>query len=78
LVAGRAAGFAAGAFFAVLVAGDEAAVAAVAAVVRAVVLKLHPSLSGRIKSDRSPPADQRWAGLAAGGFGAVAPLTHSA
>jgi hypothetical protein len=75
LVAGRAAGFAAGAFFAVLVAGDEAAVAAV---VRAVVLKLHPSLSGRIKSDRSPPADQRWAGLAAGGFGAVAPFTHSA
>jgi hypothetical protein len=50
LVVGRAALFAAGAFFTDLAAADDAA--EVAAVVRAVVLKVHPSLSDRIKSDR--------------------------
>jgi hypothetical protein len=73
LVAGRAAFFTAGAFFAVLAAGDGAAGVAV---VRAVVLKMHPSLSDRIKSDRSPPTESGGpAGLR--GFGAVAPFTHS-
>jgi hypothetical protein len=65
---------AAGAFFAVL-AGDEAAGVAV---VRAVVLKVHPSLSDRIKTTghhlriRGGPAGLR------GGCAAVATFTHSA
>jgi hypothetical protein len=76
LVAGRAGLFAAGAFFTVLAAADGAAEAA--AVVRAVVLKVHPSLSVRIKSDRSPPAGARWGRPGCGGSARSAPFTHSA
>jgi hypothetical protein len=76
LVAGRAAFLAAGAFFTVF--GAAVGAAEVAAVVRAVVLKVHPSLSVRIKSDRSPPAGVWWAGRAAAGSARSAPFTHSA